>query len=430
MTAATKDRLIFFGWWMVFVAFMSMLVAYGARFYSFGIYLKPMSQEMGWSRATTSSAFTISSLFLGFLSPFVGKILDKYGNKVIMFWGAAIAGLGFALCYFTQSLFHFYIFFSLIMPIGIAGTGMVPSNALVAKWFKKKSGFALGIVSVGMGLGSFVMVNLAEYLISMYGWRTSFLVMGVIIWVVICPMALFLVRNKPSDMGLLPDGDDPSTAPAPAATPGKGPAAPAGDVWPMKEFLRTPAFWGIALMFATVCFGSLINLVHLVPHATDIGHSRKFAAFLLSIMMLSSLCGRFIIGYIADKVNPVKLMAFLLTWSFLAMFFFMNITGIKDPAMFYAYVIIFGFPYGPIAQLTATIINKTFGQASFGAIFGAVFFAGTFGTGFGPLFAGWIYDVTKNYDIAFVVAASLFLVSAILLLLLASKPPKRMKAKA
>ena len=108
---------------MVLASFLTLLVAYGARFYSFGVYLKPMSQEMGWTRATTASAFTISSLLLGFLSPWAGKLLDKYGNKVIMFWGGLISGLGFALCYFTESLFHFYIFFSLIMPIGIAVCG-------------------------------------------------------------------------------------------------------------------------------------------------------------------------------------------------------------------------------------------------------------------------------------------------------------------
>jgi len=428
MTAETKKGLFYYGWWMVFAAFMCMLVAYGARFYSFGIYLKPMAQEMGWTRATTSSAFTISSLFLGFLSPFVGKLLDKYGNRVILFWGGAIAGLGFALCYLTQSLFHFYIFFSLIMPIGIAGCGMVPSNALVAKWFRKKSGFAMGLVSVGMGLGSVVMVNLAQYLISLYGWRTSFLVMGVIIWVVICPIALFLVKNKPADIGLLVDGDTPQEAAAAATATAAAGKPGAGDVWPMKEFLRTPAFWGIALMFMTVCFGALINLVHLVPHATDIGHSRKFAAFVLSVMMMSSLAGRFVFGYIADKVDTVKLMSILLVWMFAAMFVFMNVIGIKDPTMFYAYVIIFGFPYGAVAQLTATIINKLFGPASFGVIFGAVFFAGTFGTGFGPLFAGWIYDVTKNYDIAYAVASGLILLSAILLFTFTRKAPKRRHA--
>lgn len=181
-------------------------------------------------------------------------------------------------------------------------------------------------------------------------------------------------------------------------------------------------------MFTTVCFGALVNLVHLVPHATDIGHSRKFAAFALSVMMLSSLGGRFVFGYIADKVDAVKLMTILLVWMFGAMFVFMNIIGIKEVSMFYAYVIIFGFPYGAVAQLTATIINKLFGPASFGVIFGAVFFAGTFGTGFGPLFAGWIYDVTKNYDIAYAVASGLILLSAVILIAFARKPPQRRHA--
>jgi MFS family permease len=181
-------------------------------------------------------------------------------------------------------------------------------------------------------------------------------------------------------------------------------------------------------MFTRVCFGALVNLVHLVPHATDIGHSRKFAAFALCVMMLSSLGGRFVFGYIADKMDAVKLMTVLLVWMFGAMFVFMNIIGIKQVSMFYAYVIIFGFPYGAVAQLTATIINKLFGPASFGAIFGAVFFAGTFGTGFGPLFAGWIYDVTKNYDIAYMVASGLILLSAIILFAFARKPPQRRHA--
>lgn len=420
MTTEKKDGVIFFGWWMVAVAFLCMLVAYGARFYSFGVYFKPMSVEMGWSRATTASAFTISSLFLGFLSPFVGKLLDKYGNKVVLLWGGFIAGLGFALCYFTQSLLMFYIFFSVIMPLGIAGTGMVPSNALVAKWFNKKRGFALGIVSIGMGLGAFVMVNLAQYLISMYGWRMAFLISGIIIWVVVLGCVPF-VKNKPQDIGLLPDGENPKAAPA--ASGSAQAAAPGEEVWKVSEYIRTWAFWSIALTFMTVCFGAMIILVHMVPHATDIGYKASRAAFILSVMMMSSLGGRFVFGYFADKVNPTKMMAFQLFWMFLAMFILLYWIGIKNEAMFYAFVIIYGFPYGAVASVTAAVTGRLFGAASFGAIFGGVFFAGTFGTGFGPLAAGWIYDVTKSYDIAFLIASSLNLLSAILIF--TAKPPKR-----
>lgn len=424
MTAETKKQLFFYGWWMVFVAFMCMLVAYGARFYSFGIYLKPMSQEMGWSRATTAGAFTVSTLFMGFLSPICGKLLDKYGTRVIMLWGGIIAGIGFALCYFTQSLLHFYIFFSLIMPIGIVGTGAVPSNGLVVKWFNKKRGTALGAVSVGMGLGSFIMVNLAQFLIAQYGWRTSFLIMGVLIWIVVCPLAVLLVKDKPQDLGLLPDGDEPLANQATSV----GSAAAMGDVWPMKDFLRTWAFWATALMFALSCFGLMINLVHLVPHATDIGHSRTFSAFVLSIMMICGLIGRFGFGYIADKIkiSPMMLMSGALFVMSIAMFVFLVGIGIKSNTSFYAYVVIYGLPYGAMTTLTAVIVGRLFGPASYGIVYGAVYFVATFGTGFGPLFAGWIFDVTKSYDIAFITGAALTLISAALIA--TAKPPKRKKA--
>ena len=139
-----KESKIFYGWWIVLVCTLGLFVAYGARLYSFGVFFKPMVKEFGWTRTQTSSAFGVSTILYGVISPFVGKIVDKYGARFVIAIGGFIGGIGFMLCYFTNTLTQFFIFYTVIMTVGISMTGMVSTNAGVVKWFTKKKGDCYG----------------------------------------------------------------------------------------------------------------------------------------------------------------------------------------------------------------------------------------------------------------------------------------------
>lgn len=417
-----EEKKIFYGWWIVLVCFFSLFIAYGARFYSFGVFFKPMSKELGWTRTMTASAFGLSTILYGLAAPLVGKILDKYGAKYLISGGAFLGGIGFMLCYFTADITQFYIFYTVIMTLGISATGLVSTNGAVAKWFTKKRATAMGILSAGAGLGAFVLVPIAERLVSKYGWRLSFVFMGLIVWIALIPISLLLLKNTPQEMGLLPDGEK-EISPANKPAGENLPAKPKAPTWTLKQAMATPAFWLISANFFLFLITYMFIIIHLVPFGTDIGHSRTVAAFAISLLTVVSIPAKLCGGYIGDRIDLKKLLmgAFLL--QFFSMILFLNILGVKSVSSLYAFVVIFGFAYGIILPLTPALVAKLYGAPSMGVIWGGIILIGTFGGGLGPILAGKIYDVTQSYSLAFLSGAVGLLVGAATLIFV--KQPKQ-----
>ena len=418
---------IFYGWWIVLACFFILVVAYGTRYYSFGVFFKPMMKEFGWTRASTSMAFSLATILYGVACPIIGMLVDRYGSRIIIIIGSFLGGAGFACIYFTDSLIKLYIFYSLLMSCGIAFTALVPNNALIANWFNKKRSTATGLVSAGMAVGAFVFVNLAQWMIKMYGWRLSFVIMGLIVVVTIAPIAAFVIRNRPSEMGLLPDGEDKKEVPAPA----QGfslkevkdlPPAALAPAWTMKKAVKTYAFWTISLSycFYLLTYGSV--MVHYVPHATDVGHSAAIAAFGLSLLTGCSIIGRLGGGWLGDKIPVKYVMAGLMLLTSAAVFIFLVGTGIKNEMNLYTFAVLFGIGYGGITPLVAVITSKTFGAEGFGVIYGWSVLIGVIGNGVGPAISGYMYDVLGNYSMAFMICGFIVLVPAVMIAMV--KPPK------
>jgi MFS family permease len=418
-----KQR-IFYGWWIVLACFFILVVAYGTRYYSFGVFFKPMMKEFGWTRATTSMAFTLSTILYGIACPIIGTVVDRFGSRIVIIIGAFLGGAGFASIYFTNSIFQLYIFYSLLMSCGIACTALVPNNAVIANWFTKKRSTATGIVSAGMAVGAFIFVNLAQWMIQMYGWRLSFVIMGVIVVVTIAPIAAFVIRNRPQEMGLLPDGEEKMDVPAPAQTASSKEAPPivSESTWTLKSAMGTYAFWCISLSycFYLLTYGSV--MVHTVPHATDVGHTATIAAFALSMLTGCSIIGRLGGGWLGDKIDVKYVMAGLMILSSAAVFLFLVLTGIKNAMYLYIFAVLFGIGYGGITPLVAVITAKMFGNKGFGVIYGWVILIGVIGNGVGPAITGYMYDKLGSYTNAFMIGGFIVLIPAVMIALV--NPPK------
>ena len=196
---------IFYGIYIVAFAFLCLTMCIGCGSFAFSLFVNPLQSELAWSRGQIMVGFTIFWVMMGAASPLFGRILDRRGARVVIPLGAIVMGLGFVLLSRMDSLFLFYLGYVLVGS-GAAGIGPVPTSAIVSNWFRKKRGTAVGITSAGIGAGGAVMAPIAGYLLQTYDWRTAYFAMAVIIWIALIPLALLLVRTRPEDVGLHPDG--------------------------------------------------------------------------------------------------------------------------------------------------------------------------------------------------------------------------------
>jgi OFA family oxalate/formate antiporter-like MFS transporter len=277
-----------------------LFCAFGTYLYSFPVFFHAMSVDMGWSRGDTSMAMTLSALLLGILSLFLGKILSRVGARAMFVWGCLIGGIGFILLSTLTTLWQFYLYYSLIVTFGVTSMGFLPSFATVSNWYIRRRSTALGIVSVGAGAGGAVMAPAAHHLISSYSWGTAFLFMAAVLIVIGTPIAAFVMRTKPEDMGQLPDGEVPEKAnPSPvkkndlASLPG----------FTFGQALRTRAFWLIGIGGLLWGVGFLMGLTHCVAHAVDIGISAAVAAGAVGLLSLFSIAGRLGFGWLGDRID-------------------------------------------------------------------------------------------------------------------------------
>ena len=413
---------IFYGWWIVAVGVVCLLLAGGIGFYSFGAFFIPLINEFGWSRGQLSLAMTIACL-VGLLAPVVGTWIDRYGVRRAMALGALLTGSAFALLGLTNpswgpyALCYFYAL-SFIMALGLLGILNIPVATAVSNWFAEKRGLAMGIALTGFGLGGLVMLPLASYLITVLGWRMTYHVLGLTICIVLIPLIIFVIREKPEQMGLLPDGKTPDQ--------GKVEMPLTDDTqdnagWNLSSVLRTKTFWLIVGALGLAFLGAGSVLAHLIPFLQDNGLSHQLASTILALTIGVSVVSRVIAGYIVDRV-PIR---YVVTFCFLfqvAGLALLLIVG--SMTVVWAFVIVFGLAIGGMFALEPLLVSRYFGLTSFGAIYGGVWIFATLGFAGGPPLAGYIFDATESYELAFIIFIAATLLAMVLISLVrAPQPP-------
>ena len=392
--AATVSRRtgFFFGWWVVFASAAIVFLTGGTFFYGFGALFNPIVNEFGWSRASVSFAFSLRSEVGGLAAPVVGFMVDRVGSRRLMVAGVALVALGFVLLSRVESLWAFYGAV-IVIAIGMSATGGPVGMVAIAHWFRRQRGRALAVMTVGAGTSG-VMVLVLAALISVVGWRDALVIMAAIQLVVCVPLALS-VRNRPEDMGLHADGD-------PVATMESGDAvgAPSQEGLTAKEALHTAAFWKMSIAGALTNLGVIAIVVHQIPFFTSsVGLSEGLAAASVTAMTLLSLLGRLGFGYLADTMDKRHVTAICFGITALSLLMYATIYE----AWQVLYVLpVFAVGFGGSIPVRPAFQAEYFGLKAFGAIQGLSFTIGTLGGLLGPVFAGWMYDMTDSYRLAFV----------------------------
>jgi MFS family permease len=401
---------IFFGWWVVFVSAALIFLTGGTFFYGFSVLFNPIVNEFGWSRAAVSFAFSLRSEVGGIAAPVVGFLVDRLGARRLMVFGVVAVAVGFILLSRVESLWGFYgsvVVIAIGMSASVGPVGMVA----VAHWFRRRRGRALAVMAMGAG-SSGVMVVILAGLVSAFGWRDALLIIAVVQLVVCVPLALS-VRNRPEDLGLLPDGDvDDGPPQEEVAAPGL--AELEGTT--VRQALRSSAFWRIALAVGLGNLGAVAIIVHQVPFFTgSVGLSQGTAAASVTAMLMVSLGGRFGFGYMSDLIDKRFVMAAAYALLALAVLLFATV---YEPWQILLALPLFGLGWGGIIPTRPSLQAEVFGLRAFGAIQGLVFTVGTIGGLIGPVFAGFMYDQTESYRLSFVILAAFGFLAAPLILTL------------
>jgi len=397
-----KEQGFYYGYLLVAIAFIIVMLGFGTR-YAFGIFFKPVLTEFGWTRAMVSGAFSLSMIAYGLLGIVMGGLNDKIGPRIVLTFSGCLIGLGYFLMSRVNSVWEFYLFYGAIIGIGMSGY-WVPTLSTVARWFTRRRSMMTGIIMAGVGLGTVVVPPVASRLISIYDWRISFVIIGSAVLVVFVLLAQLLRRN-PVKMEQVSYYEN--------VEGGQGVKLNV-EGFPLRDAVFTRQFWLVFSMF--FCIGILLStiLVHLVPHATDLGISPINAANILAVIGGLTTAGVIIVGIAADRkgIRQTLIYCFILMS---ASFFWL--LAVTDMWMFYLFAVVFGLA-GGAATLMSPLIAALFGLRSHGLNFGVLNVGYNIGAAMGPLFTGYIFDVTGSYKIAFFVCALLSIVSIILVYLI------------
>jgi OFA family oxalate/formate antiporter-like MFS transporter len=339
-----------------------------------------------------------------------GWASDRYGPKVVTFIIGSFTGISLILTSQTTSAWQLVITYGFLLSLG-TGAVFPVVNSTASRWFHKKRGLALGITTSGTGLGIIIMAPFATYLISHFSWRTAFLVLGVIAWLVIASLSLLLKRD-PRDIGLLPDGVKSEASQNRIHTRASKPKL---SDFSLSQAFRTSQFWFLGFVWFFMSLNIYLIIVHVVPYAVDTGISPMDAAVILSLVGGVSILGRIGVGRVSDIIGrkaPAIACALLQVGALLWLMYS------RDLWMFYTFAMVYGFTWGGFALVTTALIGDIFGMHSIGSIMGVISVGWALGAAAGPVIGGWIFDVTGNYFLAFVTGAAAILITTLLVALI------------
>jgi MFS family permease len=420
----TRESKFFYGWTIVAVGFLAHIASAFSISSTLSVFLKPLSNDLGISRGVFSLIRSGEIIISSAAAPLIGSLLDRHGGKWLMAAGGVISGAGFILLGQTRDFWQFLLFRWLLVSPGDALMGQMVVNVSISRWFVRMRGRALALAGMGHGLAKVGMPLLAASLIVNLGWRATWVVFGLLTLVLVVGPS-FLMRRRPEDMGLLPDGS--SRAQAERATPAKESAstkarlsAVADVPWGRAQALRTPAFWLIVTTFGVASVGVTGLNLHVFAFVSDQGHPALVAAFVMSIIAFMQFSTPMGWGLLAERMDIGRLIMakFLIQAAGL-------LWALSDPGIFSLYggFFLYGIGMGGTSILSEMIWANYFGRISLGKIRGmGSLLTHLFGAG-GPPFFGLLFDATHSYQLSFSIFIAMLFASAFLSLFL--RPPKK-----
>ena len=399
---------LYFGWYVCAATLFIGFVSIGAR-NSFGVFVIPMSEEFGWSRLTVSIAAALGVLVNGIIQPFMGQLFDRTGGRKVILTGLLALGISTVLLSLTFHILFLVFMFGFIASMAQGGPALSNTAALMSRWFKRRRATAISINSAALSLGGLIMVPFSMYLLQATSWRVAWIGLGIIVLTSL-PLAYFFIRERPSDMGLNPDGDpSPSEDRAnPRRRELKGPL----EVETWRESFKSAPIWQMAGSYFVCGTTTFVLSVHFIPFAIeDRGISGTTAATIFGYMMGLNIIGALGAGLLADKIGGTK--------NWLALVYFMRgiayivLLTVDSVAGLWIFASIAGFSWVATLPLTSSLTADVYGFKAMGTISGITFMFHQFG-GFGSvLLAGLLFDITGSYVLPFAIFGALLLPAAI-----------------
>jgi MFS transporter, OFA family, oxalate/formate antiporter len=408
----------FYGWTIVGVTFLIGATEAGAFQNILSVFLKPMSETFGWSRAVVSGAMAFGSFGAGALSPFIGPFLDRHGPRMVAFWGVLVLSAGLVAMSSANHIWQLYLYFGVGRMVAVGALSLVIS-VTVSNWFIRQRGRAMGITWLGPRIGSAILPALAQFFIMTQGWRVAWAALGILVFIVSGIPSLLFLRRRPEDIGLLPDGrtsDSNEGEDSDLLQTGKPGSKPSGGdpEWTRAQAIRTSAFWTLTIVCSLAPFAQAGINFHTFPFLTDQGLTEVSSVLILSTMASFGALGAIGWGVLAERFSVKSLLAINGIGSGLV-FFLLFVTA-KSPfgqsfgnAAIFILAAIHGFMHGGRLPMLSIIWADYYGRSALGSIYG---FSSPFrftANAIGPIFAAFCFDFFGNYDYPFYFFVIMFL---------------------
>jgi len=402
----------YYGWLLVAVVFVSMAVAVNART-AFSLLYPPILDEFGWDRAVTAGVFSFGFLVSAILSPLIGRTMDSRGPRFVCTIGVLATGAGLLLATFTSQPWHLYLTLGVGVGAGSVILGYSGQALWLPAWFVRRRGLALSIAFAGVGAGSILLLPLMQTMIERHGWRSACIGLGIVALVLLLPLNL-LLRRRPEDLGLRPDGDAaPVAGSGPARRSNIVDAAWAATDWTLARALRTARFWWLALGYFTGLLAWYLVQVHQTKYLLEVGFSAHEAAWALGAVSLAGVPGQIALGQLSDRIGrepvwAIGSLGFVLTYVAL-----LALPANPSPLLLWTMVIVQGaLGYG-LTSVFGAMPAEIFEGKHYGSIFGVLSLSSIAGGATGPWVAGAIHDATGSYAPAFWLAIGASLLSIV-----------------
>jgi len=381
-----KNR-IFYGWWIVLAISIILIFGVSSAFYTVSVFLEPIEKSFGWSRTQISLGFTIAALMAALASPFVGLAISKFGSRRVLIFGAVATGLALAGLSGIRQLWHYYTL-TLLLALGISSLGLITGTTCISHWFEKRRGTATGIIFAASGLGGMLMVFVAGQAIELFDWRRTYMVLGGIVFIIVLPVILLIIKNKPEDLGLQPDG-------GPILNETKQESSGAA-IFNLREAVGTLPYWLMAFLMLcyAVAFGSMTQHAIALLRSQGAGDPRLFWSLTLGV----SVVGRLLFGMLADRVSRKSLI--VVTWLFhlLGLTAALYMPGILS--LVWAFMLFYGIGQGAFGTVFPVFLGELFGTEHFSKLYGTVLLFQAIGFSIGAVLFGKIYDTMDSYGLA------------------------------
>ena len=420
-----RPNKFYYGWIIVGLGLVSMSFWFGIRT-SFSVFYVVLLEEFHWTRGESAGVQSVAMLTYTVIAPVVGGLIDRLGPRRVIVPGVILLVIGLLLCSTMRDLFQFYLFYGVLTAAGSTCIAIVAYSAILAHWFERKRGLASGIAVSGMGLGTFLLVPLSQSLISSYGWRPTFVILAGLVMLIALPLNFLFLKHKPEELGFRTDG----VKPAPdGESRGKEPAGliiPKTD-WTLKDAIRTRAFWALMAFPFFSLIGVYIVVVHNVRFMVDKGIDPMTAAFVFAMAGMSTSLSRIFWGWISDHIGREKAYTAGMGCMFLGVFSLLSMDASGEKVFVYPFALFFGMGWGATAPLFMATAADLFRGRVFGLIYGIVEGTMNFGGAIGAWIAGFIFDLTKSYRLAFLLV---FVVGSLSCIFIWIAAPRKAKKRA